>query len=65
MQTVSARKDRIRVKRACVLYDRHSGVIRHIQHVVVLDGGHEPSEQEIEQMARNARIKRGLPHDAA
>jgi hypothetical protein len=63
MQTTSAGKQRTKLERACVLYDRHSGTIRHIQHVIVMEGGREPNEREIEHMARSARIKRGLPHD--
>lgn len=63
MQTTSPGRRGTKLERACVLYDRHSGAIRHIQHVIVMEGGHEPDEREIEQMARRSLSKRGLPDD--
>jgi hypothetical protein len=51
-----------KMNKTCVLYDRHSGAISHIQHAVVLQGGHEPTEDEIEAMARKSFEKRGLSH---
>jgi hypothetical protein len=49
-------------ERACVLYDRSTGVIRHIQHVIVMQGGPDPDEHEIEAMCRRALEKRGQLH---
>jgi hypothetical protein len=63
MQTVSAGRHRTKLERACVLYDRKDGAIRHIQHVIVMEGGHAPTEKDIEEMCRRAMIKRGRPHD--
>jgi hypothetical protein len=63
MQMVSAGRQRTTRERACVLYDRTTGVIRHIQHVVVMEGGHDPDEREIEAMCRTALTKRGQSHD--
>ena len=44
------------------MYDSESDVIRHIQHVIVMEGGHDPDEREIEAMCRSALDKRGQPH---
>jgi hypothetical protein len=63
MQTVSPGRHRIAAERACVLYDKATGAIRHIQHVVVMEGGHHPDEREIEAMCRRALTKRGHAHD--
>jgi hypothetical protein len=62
MQAASAGRQRTIRERACVLYDRSSGVIRHIQHVIVMEGGHDPNEREIEAMCRTAMEKRGQFH---
>ncbi len=51
-----------KINRTCVLYDKQSGDISHIQHAVVFKGGHEPTDQEIEGMARRSLEKRGLGH---
>jgi hypothetical protein len=63
MQTVSMGRQRTTLERACVLYERDSGAIRHIQHVIVMEGGYAPNEREVEAMARRALTKRGRPHD--
>ncbi len=63
MQTVSPGQQRTMHERACVLFDRKSGAIRHIQHVIVMEGGHNPDEREIEAMCRTSLSKRGQPHD--
>ncbi|MGA9600701.1 MAG: hypothetical protein WBS22_10725 [Methylocystis sp.] len=65
MQTVSAAPNRRHPvkERACLLYDGGTGAIRHIQHVIVMEGGHDPDEREIEVMCRSAFIKRGRPHE--
>ncbi len=60
----SAGRHRTKLERACVLYDRTSGTIRHIQHVVAMEGGHEPADQEIELMARSSLAKRGISHES-
>jgi hypothetical protein len=62
MQTVSAGRQRMVRERACVLYDKTSGAIHHIQHVVVMEGGHDPDEREMEEMCRQALTKRGRSH---
>jgi hypothetical protein len=49
-------------KSACVLYDRLSGQIRHMHLTVVLEGGHDPSESEVEEMAHAALHRRGELH---
>ncbi len=64
MQTISKGPHRTVRERACVLYERTTGVIRHIQHVIVMEGGHDPDEREIEAMCRSALAKRGQTHDA-
>ena len=63
MQTVSAARNRVVHERACVLYDKNTGSIRHIQHVIVMEGGRVPNEREIEAMCRDALSKRGHAHD--
>ncbi len=63
MQTVSMGRQRTTLERACVLYERDGGTIRHIQHVIVMEGGYAPSEKEIEEMARRALTKRGRKCD--
>lgn len=62
-QTVSRGRQRVARERACVLYDRQTGAIHHIQHVVVMEGGHDPDEHEIDAMCRRALTKRGRAHD--
>jgi hypothetical protein len=64
MQTVSPGRYGVVRERACVLYDRSTGAIRHIQHVIVMEGGHDPDDHEIEAMCRRALTKRGRAHDA-
>jgi hypothetical protein len=59
MQTVSPGLHRVLRERACVLYDRTTGAIQHIQHVIVMEGGHDPNDVEIEAMCREALSKRG------
>jgi len=59
MQMISPGRQRVVNERACVLYDRKTGAIRHIQHVVVMEGGHDPNDHEIETMCREALKKRG------
>jgi hypothetical protein len=63
MQTVSPGRHLVMRERACVLYDRRTGAIRHIQHVIVMEGGHDPDDEEIEAMCRQALTKRGSAHD--
>src|SRR5260370_8033931 len=63
MQTVSMGRQHTKLERACVLYERDGGTIRHIQHVIVMEGGYAPSEKEVEEMARRALSKRGRKHD--
>ena len=63
MQTVSPGLHRVARERACVLYDRTTGAIQHIQHVIVMEGGHDPDDLEIEAMCREALAKRGRAHD--
>lgn len=62
MSTVSAGRHRMVRKRAYVLYDEGTGAIRHIQHVIVMEGGHDPDDQEVEAMCRRALSKRGQEH---
>jgi hypothetical protein len=62
MSTVSAGRHRAVRERACVLYDGSTGAIRHIQHVIVMEGGHDPDDHEVEAMCRGALIKRGQEH---
>jgi hypothetical protein len=40
-----------------------TGSIRHIQHVTVMEGGHDPDEREIEAMCREALRRRGHLHE--
>jgi hypothetical protein len=47
---------------ACVLYEPGSGQIRHMHHIVVLEGGHNPSEAQAEAAARAALERRGRTH---
>lgn len=63
MERVSAGRHRVMRERACVLYDRTTGAIRHIQHIVVMEGGYDPDDREIEAMCRDAVTKRGRTHD--
>jgi hypothetical protein len=49
-------------RKTCVLYDHESGVIRHIQHAIVMEGGYDPTEAEIEAIARRSFEKRNAPH---
>jgi hypothetical protein len=63
MQMISAGQHKTVRERACVMYDKTSGAIRHIQHVIVMEGGHDPDEREIEEMCRMAFTKRGDSHD--
>jgi hypothetical protein len=63
MDTVSPGRGKIVRERACVLYDRDTGAIRHIQHVMVMEGGYDPDEGEVEAMCRDALVKRGHKHD--
>lgn len=51
-----------RMNKTCVLYDKNTGTISHIQHTIVLEGGRELTEHEIEAMARGSLEKRGLSH---
>lgn len=53
---------RERTNKTCVLYDKDSGAIRHIQRTIVMDGGYEPTEPEIEAMARRSFERRSKPH---
>jgi hypothetical protein len=64
MQTVSQGRQRVVRERACVLYDKTTGAIRHIQHVLVMEGGYDPKDHEIEAMCREALRKRGHAYDA-
>ena len=65
MQMVSRGRHRAVRERACVLYDRKTGAIHHVQHVVVMEGGHNPNDHEIEMMCREALKRRGHAHDEA
>ena len=49
-------------KGVCVLYERDSGQIRHMHFTIVTEGGHDPSEAEVETMARDALARRGKTH---
>jgi hypothetical protein len=60
MQTVSPGLHRVARERACVLYHKATGAIYHIQHVIVIEGGHSPSDHEIEEMCRQAISNRTL-----
>jgi|SRR5580692_12502858 hypothetical protein len=51
-----------RMNKTCVLYHKDTGTISHIHHAIVFEGGHEPTEHEIEAMARRSLEKRGLSH---
>ena len=51
-----------KMNRTCILYHWESGAISHIQHVIVFEGGHEPTQEEIEAIARRSLEKRGLAH---
>jgi hypothetical protein len=62
MEMISAGRLKTVRERACVMYDKTTGVIRHIQHVIVMEGGHDPDEGEIEAMCRTAFSKRGDTH---
>lgn len=62
-ETVSEGTHRTVRERACVLYDKATGAIRHIQHVIVMEGGHEPDEHQIEAMCHTALTKRGHSHE--
>ena len=64
MSTASPGRHRTLRERACVLYDGSTGAIRHIQHVIVMEGGHDPDDHEVEAMCRRALIKRGQEHDS-
>ena len=59
--TSAGRQKTVR-ERACVLYDRDTGLIRHIQHVIVMEGGRDPDEHEIEAKCRKAMERQGRPH---
>ena len=63
MEMVSPGLHRVARERACVLYDRTTGAIQHIQHVIVMEGGHDPNDLEIEAMCREALTKRGRAYD--
>lgn len=49
----------IRSIKACVIYDEASGAIRHHHRVLTLDGGHEPTQQEMADQALEAFRKHG------
>ncbi|HZZ11571.1 MAG TPA: hypothetical protein VFE79_12850 [Paraburkholderia sp.] len=44
----------IRSMKACVVYDETSGSIHHHHRVLTLEGGQEPTEQEMAQQALDA-----------
>jgi hypothetical protein len=49
--------------KACVAYDSKSGRVHRIHSVVTLEGGREPSEQEIQEHVLGMLGKRGLDTD--
>jgi hypothetical protein len=51
-----------KVNKTCVLYHGQSGTIVHIHHTIVFEGGYEPTDYEIESMARGSLDKRGVSH---
>jgi hypothetical protein len=44
---------------ACILFDKATGAVHHIHHVVTLPGGETPSPEVVEQRARNLAAQTG------
>jgi hypothetical protein len=49
--------------KACVAYDSKSGRVHRIHRVVTLEGGREPSEEEIEEHVLGMLRRRGFDAD--